>query len=102
MSESTANLAKLRKHRRMGLWPVMVNRHSACCSKPSNASRFVHSTACEAGRLNADNAKILFDIAGRRGDLPHIKPAAPLLACVIRRVFFCPDAPPLARERRIE
>ncbi len=22
----------------------------------------------------------------------HIKPAAPLLACVIRRVFFCPDS----------
>ncbi len=29
----------------------------------------------------------------------NIKPAAPLLACVIRRVFFCPDDTVTAEER---
>ena len=41
-------------------------------------------------------AGILVDAAGTFGDQVRIKPAAPLLACVIRRGFFCLEmmAPP--------
>ncbi len=35
-----------------------------------------------------------FDKAGFQCHPSLIKPAAPLLACVIRRVFFCPDFAP--------
>jgi hypothetical protein len=83
MSEATATTARPQQHR-----------------KPPRGHRARLSTDYETGSKNAANARNLFDIAGPCGELSRIKPAAPLLACVIRRVFFCPDGSASASERR--